>query len=555
MSRETKAGLLMIVMLAGVFGFMVYKRMHQPAAAMAQQGPDDSQATQDATAPNATPQEKSNPAESDPFAAADGVSSRPNRVVPAAAAQPAELPDDQPARSAATSDADPFAEIQAPPSRAKPKLPTTIDDDPFEQSAPTVAVKPQRPVATSQSSTTAADEPSFDPFAAETKASKPSPAPASSSDPFDEPPANSAPLAPPKTATRFGPPDVAPREVPAKGFEEFQPPVKQSAKSDGIRAAQESDPFGTGSDLEVQRPVAPKQSEPEPFDAPGSNAPAVPTNPQDPGFDTDLDAKPAKSQVPTITIPSRDNLPTTDAKGNDERFGGFRPASPGQRAATVNSFPESPAPSVSETVVPRRAARPAPITQIDEDFATSAPRPLIAGDSYQIEPSDNYWTISRKKYGTGRYFMALAQHNAQVITDPKRMKPGVTISTPAAEALERTYPQLIPRAATIDPVQTASVASVSIPAAAQAPAPVEDPEAAAGFFVANDGTPMYRVGREDTLSGIAQRHLGRSSRWVQVYELNRDVLIDGNTLKIGTMLRLPADASRVDVVESPRSFR
>ena len=66
---------------------------------------------------------------------------------------------------------------------------------------------------------------------------------------------------------------------------------------------------------------------------------------------------------------------------------------------------------------------------------------------------------------------------------------------------------------------------------------------------------MYRVGGDDTLTEIAKSHLGRSSRWVQILEMNRNVLQDGNSLKIGTVLKLPADASRVQVVGTPRELR
>jgi hypothetical protein len=37
--------------------------------------------------------------------------------------------------------------------------------------------------------------------------------------------------------------------------------------------------------------------------------------------------------------------------------------------------------------------------------------------------------------------------------------------------------------------------------------------------------------------------------------MNRNVLQDGNSLKIGTVLKLPADASRVQVVGTQREFR
>jgi nucleoid-associated protein YgaU len=59
---------------------------------------------------------------------------------------------------------------------------------------------------------------------------------------------------------------------------------------------------------------------------------------------------------------------------------------------------------------------------------------------------------------------------------------------------------------------------------------------------------MYRIQENDTLTDISLRHLGRSSRWIQIYELNRDNLANPNQLKIGTMLKLPGDASRVRIV-------
>ena len=37
MTREAKIGLLMVAVLVGVFGFLVYKRVHRPAEAFADQ--------------------------------------------------------------------------------------------------------------------------------------------------------------------------------------------------------------------------------------------------------------------------------------------------------------------------------------------------------------------------------------------------------------------------------------------------------------------------------------------------------------------------------------
>jgi nucleoid-associated protein YgaU len=145
---------------------------------------------------------------------------------------------------------------------------------------------------------------------------------------------------------------------------------------------------------------------------------------------------------------------------------------------------------------------------------------------YVVQPNDNYWRISQKQYGTGRYFEALARFNEHRVPDPLRLRPGMKVLTPEPEALKSRYPDLFPRAA------------------ASASGQADEPP---GFFRDASGRPLYRVGRNDTLTHIAHRHLGRASRWVQLYELNRDRLRNPNDLKIGTVLRLPDDASRVQV--------
>lgn len=197
---------------------------------------------------------------------------------------------------------------------------------------------------------------------------------------------------------------------------------------------------------------------------------------------------------------------------------------------------------------PREKRRPTPISLADDNSfpaASSQATGGIEGDRYTVQPNDNFWSISRKRYGAGRYFMALARHNQKVIPDPKMMKPGIVIATPDASILEQNYGDVIPKAGPIDSESPVAATQVRKSVTAER----------AGYFVANDGAPMYRVGDQDTLTGIAKSHLGRTSRWVQILEMNRNVLRDGNELKIGTVLRLPADASHVQIVGTAREYR
>ena len=611
MTRETKAGLLMIMMLCGVFGFMVYKRMHQPSAAMAQQNPPANEST--AEQPEGSEPAEATPAPSDSHVAGAGEFAESNTIIRAAATAAAPMPADTELTrdGAAASERDPFGQpVASPP--AKPRLPTSVpDDDRRPTRAPARIAQVSGPVGTTSAqpsivpnASAASQSDDFDPFneRSATNSSKApvrsgspaAPAALEDADPFPGTDITTSTKTRPATAG-FDLPANEERKAPTE-FSEANDPFPSSAKrlphgfeapvvvkpsasndfTDNPRREASAHPFAANDNLEVQRPANSKTARAAESDAtdPGfeiqksvpTTVPVrVPTAVPELSLDDAFDQPPAKSAVPALTIPSRDSFPidSRPAAQTDDRLGGFRPAAPSD--STANAFPadERPsAPGFPGDSIPRRAARPAPATQIDEDFgAKSSARPLVAGDTYQIEPSDNYWMISRKKYGTGRYFMALAQHNAQVITDPKRMRPGVIIATPPADALERAYPQLIPTAGAVDPIQTASVSTPGAATSGQATAATSaraaqtEDESDAGFFVANDGTPMYRVGREDTLSGISQRHLGRSSRWVQVFEMNRDVLTDGNTLKIGAVLRLPADASRVDVVGGGRTLR
>jgi nucleoid-associated protein YgaU len=148
------------------------------------------------------------------------------------------------------------------------------------------------------------------------------------------------------------------------------------------------------------------------------------------------------------------------------------------------------------------------------------------GTTYEytvVKDGENYSKISRRVYGTTRYFSALAVFNQHRIAEPKHMRPGMIVLTPSKEILEERYPQLF-----VD-----SKPRVVEPAA---------------FLLLEDGSPAYRVGERETLSEISKRFLGRSSRWVEILRLNQSNVKDPNKLKPGTILALPADATEVNVV-------
>ena len=221
-----------------------------------------------------------------------------------------------------------------------------------------------------------------------------------------------------------------------------------------------------------------------------------------------------------------------------------------------------------------------------EIAAPSAGRPTTAGrpglvqspSRYKVEPQDTYWSISKKVYGTPRYFQALSEHNRERIAHAEQLRPGVELETPPPDELQRLYAKYIPSAgrsteptemaegesspavrygiATGSPARRVGGQGIEAPAGnTTAPDAAEFHGPDGGFFVGRGGEPLYRVANGDTLSSIAQQHLGKSSRSNELYELNQDRLADPNRLKVGSVLKLPQDASRVGVVPRGRRVR
>ena len=161
---------------------------------------------------------------------------------------------------------------------------------------------------------------------------------------------------------------------------------------------------------------------------------------------------------------------------------------------------------------------------------TAAPQPFVAdagarkAGQYVVQPNDNYWTISEKVYGSGAYFKAIFEYNRNRHPQADRLQVGEALDTPDATVLQRTYPDLCPKA-----TRAASAGRV-VPASARM----------------TPGTRVYTVEEGDTLFEIARRQLGKPSRWGEIYQLNRDTLgSDFDYLAPGTELLLPTDGMRV----------
>ncbi len=296
----------------------------------------------------------------------------------------------------------------------------------------------------------------------------------------------------------------------------------------------------------------------EPFGTPTGTASNDPfpgsTSEPSTGFESGNDFN-SRPDEPVNLFPDTNSLPTSTA--SNEPFQPPLTSSPDSNFPSNSASPVTSGPFGNEAFSADSSAGP----------STFASQPANSG-TYTVQDGDSYWNISKKVYGTAKYFQVLADHNRRTIADPQKMKTGVAIETPPASVLQRQLKTVRRAAPTglagrIEPSGRADGAgsSGSNNAASSAAESVvvgrreTQPKESSGILFNQQGYPLYRIGETDTLTSIASDHLGRASRWQQVYNMNRDQLQSPDKLQIGMLLKLPSDASRVPLVDRTSSLR
>lgn len=156
-------------------------------------------------------------------------------------------------------------------------------------------------------------------------------------------------------------------------------------------------------------------------------------------------------------------------------------------------FPDGPAPAATSD--------PAVLLASDPSWTDAAGPPApISTDGRLADPS-----IVRRNRADDL--------TGPTVPNPNRAWEGVDVQPPATAAPTAAAPAGIPTT----PI------TVTVPAA---PAGLE-----------------YRVRPGDTLSDLAARHLGSSTRFMEIYEANRDLLKSPNDLRAGMTIRIPAPAA------------
>lgn len=227
--------------------------------------------------------------------------------------------------------------------------------------------------------------------------------------------------------------------------------------------------------------------------------------------------------------------------------------------------------------------------------------------SHTVARGENFWSIARTYYGSGRYYKALWMFNRQVVDAPESLYVGAIIRVPAVESLDSTWiepaspprrvvetnpgqgepvrgvvaaaqedlsmARRIPRGAFNPPAVAAGTDSgarsevlpdeasplprstprgrsilVGNPQQLEEPATrLPEPSAPRSAPASPPITGEYRVYTTrsgETLRSISRDILGDSSRYEELLRLNRDWLTDPYRLEAGTQVLLPSGSTR-----------
>jgi nucleoid-associated protein YgaU len=310
-----------------------------------------------------------------------------------------------------------------------------------------------------------------------------------------------------------------------------------------------------------------------------ANAPSNPTGDQSLQTPTAASPTPSKpTETESLGPLSEAAKPAPPAKASD--IPNFAAAPPSAEASPPKSNapatePESgkwvPIPNAGK--IGSRDDRPTPrespaSTRVEPaDAATVEPETQVETVAHTVLRGENFWTISRRYYGSGRYYMALWKANRETVSAPERLVVGATIHIPPPEALD---PALIEPARVLRPAASAPSARLrrtSRPVAQDGAAPrsarrssdvelalpIADPfsgrdgRASAGLDPTSDERerptrPAYKVRPRDTLRSIAKTKLGDPHRADEIRALNEAILDERGEVIPGQLIELPPDA-------------
>lgn len=170
--------------------------------------------------------------------------------------------------------------------------------------------------------------------------------------------------------------------------------------------------------------------------------------------------------------------------------------------------------AVPLTTTPQRMGTATAVQPKIQPNPTTNLQPVI----HYVKSGETLWRIAQQYYGTGDQWRVIAEANSSAVDRNGSVREGVRL--------------VIPNKAGLVPDRPGAVLSGDMGGVVKLP-PAQSPGRARTITV--------QAG--DSLTRLAQQHLGSSSRWQQLFEANRDQLDRPDEIRSGMQLRLPDQES------------
>lgn len=161
---------------------------------------------------------------------------------------------------------------------------------------------------------------------------------------------------------------------------------------------------------------------------------------------------------------------------------------------------------------------------------TSAPERGADGYRlYDVRDGDTLWSIAAREMGDGSRHKELAELNRDRLGKGGVLRTGASLRIPTtgrAESRTASAPRQEPRTAATDRQASSKQTKAQ---------PVDD----SASVSRKNGKTVYTVRSGDTLSGLAARFLGSSSRYEDLLMANAGTLKDEDSLTVGMELNIP----------------
>lgn len=192
--------------------------------------------------------------------------------------------------------------------------------------------------------------------------------------------------------------------------------------------------------------------------------------------------------------------------------------------ASPETIPGLPPSTIIPPITPPRP-EPVRIEPPREELHMGVPVRMFT--RHDVREGESVYRIAKDRYGDGSLWTKLRDFNKGKISDSGSVREGVTLLLPPKEAL-------LGKPLPVTPEAQAPAKQDPKPLAKPAKPDAKPAETAIAK------TRTYTVQRGDVLSDVARKLLGTSKRWMEIHDLNKDILDDENSLQVGMVLKIPA---------------